>query len=101
MIIYNITYAVPHQIREGWLEWMTTEHIPEIFATACFQRHSLLQLLEVDESEFRTYALQLHATEESDYRAYLQQFASELRKRANDKWGEQVIGFRTLMSVLQ
>ena len=101
MIIYNITYAVPHQIREGWLEWMTTEHIPEIFATACFQRHSLLQLLEVDESEFRTYALQLHATEESDYRAYLQQFASELHKRATDKWGEQVLGFRTLMSVLQ
>jgi hypothetical protein len=101
MIIYNITYAVPHLIREAWLEWMRTEHIPEILATACFQRHSLLQLLEVDESEFRTYALQLHATEESAYRTYLQQFATQLRKRANDKWGEQVIGFRTLMSVLQ
>ncbi|MEO0000129.1 MAG: hypothetical protein RL766_175 [Bacteroidota bacterium] len=101
MIIYNITYAVPHPIRESWLEWIYTEHIPEILATGCFQRHSLLQLLEVDESEFRTYALQLHATTESDYRTYLQQFASPLRKRASDKWGEQVIGFRTLMSVLQ
>ncbi|MFM1961541.1 MAG: hypothetical protein RLZZ172_386 [Bacteroidota bacterium] len=101
MIIYNITYAVPHLIREAWLEWMYTEHIPEILATGCFQRHNLLQLMEVDESEFRTYALQFHAKEESDYRNYLQQFAKQLRSRAADKWGEQVIGFRTLMSVLQ
>lgn len=101
MLIYNITYAVPHAIREGWLEWMHTQHIPEILSTGCFEHHVLLQLMEVDESEFRTYALQLHAPEESSYRTYLSQFAPQLRKQATQKWGDQVLGFRTVMRVLE
>lgn len=100
MLLYNITYAVPHNLRNEWLDWMNTAHIPEILATGCFQRHLLLQLLEVDETEFRTYALQLFTENEIEYRRYLEQFAPLLRQLANTKWGENVLGFRTLMSVL-
>ena len=101
MLLYNITYAVPHNLRNEWLDWMNTVHIPEILATGCFQNHHLLQLLEVDETEFRTYALQLFAENDTYYRRYLQEFAPQLRQHANSKWGENVLGFRTLMSVLQ
>lgn len=101
MLLYNITYAVPHNLRNEWLEWMNTTHIPEIIATGCFQKHHLLQLLEVDETEFRTFALQLIAENESDYRKYLEEFALQLRQKANSKWGENVLGFRTLMTFLQ
>lgn len=101
MLLYNITYAVPHSLRNNWLEWMKTVHIPEILTTSCFQRHQLLQLLEVDETEFRTFALQLFAENEEDYRKYLQEFAPHLRQQANSMWGENILGFRTLMSVLQ
>ena len=100
MLLYNITYAVPHSLKNEWLDWMNTVHIPEILATGCFQRYLLLQLLEVDETEFRTYALQLFAEKETEYRRYQEQFAPQLRQQANTQWGENVLGFRTLMSVL-
>ena len=101
MVIYNITYSVPIGLDQDWLNWMQHVHIPEILATGCFERHNLLQLLEMDESEGKTYALQLHAKTEQDYRAYLLQHAPSLRVAARTQWGDEIMGFRTLMAVLQ
>ena len=100
MLLYNITYAVPHPLKHEWLDWMNTIHIPEILSTGCFQRHHLLQLLEVDETEFSTYALQLFTENETEYRRYTEKFAPQLRQHSTNKWGENVLGFSTLMSVL-
>jgi hypothetical protein len=101
MVIYNITYSVPNELVQYWMMWMQTEHIPEILATGCFERHNLLHLLEMDESEGKTYALQLHAASEQDYRAYQLNHSPQLRLAAQKKWGDEIMGFRTLMAVLQ
>ena len=100
MILYNITYSVPLAIQEDWLNWQKNTHIPEILATGLFERHLLLRLKEVDESEALTYALQLFAFSEELYRQYLTEHAPVLRLRSNERWGNQVIGFRTLMEIV-
>lgn len=100
MIIYNVTTKVDHTVATAWLNWLTTEHIPDIIATGCFTHATVLHLLEVDDTEGVTYAVQYHTTEKSLYDRYLQQFAGNMRAKAMEKWGDKFIAFRSLMEVV-
>lgn len=101
MLVYNITYAVSHEIHEAWMTWMKGIHIPEIMSTGLFSSFKMLRLLEVDEEEGLTFAVQFHAEKEEHYRKYIAEHAPALRLHATRQWGDQVIGFRTLMAIVQ
>jgi hypothetical protein len=57
--------------------------------------------LEVDEQEGLTFAVQFHAETEEHYRRYIAEHAPALRLNATRQWGDQVMGFRTLMAIVQ
>lgn len=97
MIIYNVTTKVDHSIAAIWLQWMKEEHIPEIKATGCFANARILQLIEVDEADGLTYAVQYEAKSKALYNRYIQKFSDELRKKTLEKWGNRIISFRTVM----
>ena len=99
-IIYNVTTAVSHQVKEDWLQWMLDIHIPEVLGTGCFYKHQLVKILDTDETEGITYAVQYYAESQSAYEDYISNYAGNFRKAISDKWGEQVYSFRTLMEIL-
>ena len=101
MIIYNVTTQVNWKIHEAWLEWMKTEHIPEVLATGLFTHHRLLRLIEVDETEGPTYAIQYFTSVREKYEKYINSHAKELREKVLAKWGDQVFAFRSLMEVVE
>ena len=101
MIIYNVTTQVNWKIHEAWLEWMKTEHIPEVLATGLFTHHRLLRLIEVDETEGPTYAIQYFTSVREKYEQYINSHAKELREKVLVKWGDQVFAFRSLMEVVE
>src|SRR5947208_2311581 len=94
-IIYNVTVKVELQIADAWLRWIISEHIPEILQTGCFQSYTIGRLLETDDSEGPTYAIQYRAESKADYNRYIEIHASRMRKKTFDKWGEQCIAFRS------
>jgi hypothetical protein len=100
MIIYNVTVKVEHGIAASWLNWLKVEHIPDIIATGCFTHASVARLIETDDTEGPTYAVQYHAESKALYNRYISQFADEMRKKAFDKWGDQFIAFRSVMEVV-
>jgi hypothetical protein len=100
MIIYNITIKVDWSIAEDWENWMKNTHIPEMLESGCFDKHLLVRLLEVDETEGPTYAIQFFAPTLSKYDYYLQHFAPAFRKKEADNWGQKIVDFRTLMQVI-
>ena len=100
MIVYNITTKVHKVIDADWLQWQKREHIPEIMATGFFASFSIFRLLEQDDSEGNTYAIQFNASSTDNYRQYTEQHAPLLRKKALDKWGNQVISFRSVLEVI-
>ena len=101
MIIYNVTVKVEQSIAEAWLQWMLNEHIPDVMGTGCFSSHRVVRLLEVDETEGPTYAIQYHADSKANYNRYIQLFAPDMRQRSFDKWGNGFISFRSVMQVIQ
>ena len=100
MFVYNVTIKVANKISADWLDWLKEEHIPEVMATGCFQKYTLLRLLEVDDSEGPTYAIQYKAESKSAYNNYIEKHAQLLRQKSFDKWGDNFIAFRSVMQIV-
>ena len=100
MIIYNVTAKIDASIEEEWMKWMKKEHIPELINTGCFTKATILRLLEVDETDGPTFAIQYFAESKSLYNAYIQKHSDELRKKGIDKWGNRFIAFRSVMQIV-
>ncbi len=100
MFLYNVTIKVMHEIHEEWLQWLIEEHIPEVLETGCFNGHRVLRLLETDETEGVTYAVQYEAESKGLYNQYIDKFANQLREKSFQKWGDRFIAFRTIMQVV-
>lgn len=100
MFIYNITIKVDSAIADSWLNWMLHEHAPAILDTSCFIKFQVLKILELDDSEGPTYAVQFYASNMDDYNRYINEFSDQFRTLTANKWGTQVAAFRTLMEVV-
>jgi hypothetical protein len=100
MFIYNVTIKVANEIANDWLMWLQQEHIAEVLATNCFTNATVLRLLEIDDEEGPTYAIQYFAESKANYNNYIEKYASALREKSFKKWGDKFISFRSLMQVV-
>ncbi len=101
MIVYNVTTKPQLSIAKDWLQWLQKEHIRDIISTQCFTHATVLHLLETDNSEGPTYAVQYFANSKALYNNYIENFAPLMRQKAFDKWGNKFIAFRSIMQVIQ
>jgi hypothetical protein len=101
MFIYNVTVKVEQQIADSWLLWLLNEHIPSIMQTKCFVDYKVVRLLEVDDSEGPTYAIQYYAQSKADYNRYIEIHSSKMQKISFDKWSDHFIAFRSIMEVVK
>lgn len=99
-LIYNVTTAVSHAVHREWLHWMQDIHIPEVLGTGCFYKHQLVKVLDTDETEGCTYAVQYYAENRAVYDEYISRYAHSLGQAVKEKWGDQVFSFRSLMAIV-
>jgi len=66
MILYNVTVKIDRAIDADWLQWMRERHIPEVMDTGIFTENKLYRLLDQDESEGITYAIQYACRSRAD-----------------------------------
>jgi hypothetical protein len=100
MYLYNVTCLVTNDLHTEWLAWMRSEHIPEVIATGLFSHHRILRLRDTDESDGVTYAIQYFCSSREAYDLYILKHAPAMRRIVQEKWGESVVSFRTLMEVI-
>ncbi len=100
MFIYNITYKIDWSIHDAWLQWMQDIHIPETLGTGCFSRHILLRLVEVDEEEGPTYAIQYFADSKAQYTRFQTLYAAGLQLSETKAWSNKFLSFGTIMQVV-
>ena len=99
-VIVKLTFKVIHPFNATWLRWMQEEHIHEVVSTGWFTSGRLRHLLESDDEEGVTYAVQYEAPDREHYDRYIREFAEGMRKKGYDKWGDGFIAFRTIMQVI-
>jgi hypothetical protein len=99
-IIYNITVKVDNSIADRWLRWMQQEYTPQVMRTNCFQEHKIARLLEVDDSDGPTYAIQYMAATKADYDRYMELHAEPMRQMSHKQWGQSFVAFHSVMQVI-
>lgn len=101
MLIYNVTAKVDWTITEQWLEWLLEQYLPAVVQTGCFARYQFVRLLDIDETEGPTFAIQYYADTEADYQRYVNQYRATHQKETAALWGEKCLTFATLMEVVK
>lgn len=101
MIIYNITMQVEWSIHDEWLEWLLEEQIKSVLDTGLFTHHRLVRLLEVEETEGPTYALQYFTGSLQQYHQFKHEHAEKMERRSQLKWGDRFISFGTVMETIE
>ena len=96
-IIYNVTIKVDSSIAEAWLPWLLNNHIPQVMATGCFGGYKVVRLLETEDTEGPTYAVQYFANDLVEYGRYIREHAAALRQDSLNRWGNNFIAFRSVM----
>jgi len=100
MFIYNVTANVSWDIHESWLAWMKSERIPEMMHLKLFHQYQMVKLLEIDDADGPTYAVQYYTDKMENYERYLAEFMDLHNSTASKKWGTQTVEFNTLMEIV-
>jgi hypothetical protein len=97
MIVYNVTVKIDLNVHELWVKWMKEDHIPKVMATGCFKDFKFYRIMEENQSDGMTYAVQYFTSELSSYFDYKEKYAPQLQKEMNDTWPDKYAAFRTLL----
>lgn len=100
MIIYNVTTKVSWAIHAEWLSWIHDVLIPEVLQTDCFFESRILRLLDTDEDDGPTYAIQFNAYTLREYRIFMEQYSTSFQKKTHEKWNDLLVAFSSTMEVL-
>ena len=57
MLIYNVTTKIDPSIHEKWVAWMKEQHSPAVMQTGCFTHYHFVRILDIDEMDEPTYAV--------------------------------------------
>lgn len=99
MIIYNVTINIENDVREEWLNWMKTVHIPEVMATGFFLEYKICKVL-IDEEQGTTYSIQYTAANMDDMKEYQTNHSPRFQKETAARYGSKMVAFRTLLEVV-
>ena len=98
MIIYNVTISIHPEIEKEALAWLKDEHIPEVISTNLFTEHHMYKVVEnhIDRTH-NSYAIQYHMESWEKFDEYTKNYADDLRQKTIDKYGENLLVFRTFL----
>ncbi|PJF38360.1 MAG: DUF4286 domain-containing protein [Phototrophicales bacterium] len=97
MIVYNVTVKIDAQMHDEWLAWMKAVHIPAVLDTGFFFDHKMYRLMELNEADGITYAIQYFCDSFENYMQYQKEVAPALQQAHTDKYKDKFVAFRTLM----
>ena len=100
MILYNVTVSIDPIIAEDWVNWMRSNHIPDVMATGCFVE-SRISRVHGEEEGGVTYAITYLSPSQEKMDEYQQQHAPVLQKDHAERYSGKFAAFRTILSVIE
>lgn len=100
MLIYNVTTNIQEDVHEQWVEWMKTEHIPDMLNTQKFSKALMTRIMVEEEMGGMTYSVQYTTESEEMLQRYYDENSADLRSRSKQFEGK-FVAFRTVMEVVK
>ncbi len=99
MYIYNVTINIQEDIHDEWVNWMKTEHIPEMLDTGKFTKALMSRVLVNEEMGGITYSVQYTTESKAMLQKYYEENAVALRAKTKPFEGK-FVAFRTEMEIV-
>lgn len=99
MYIYNVTINIQEDVHDKWVEWMKTEHIPDMLNTGKFIKALMTRVMVNEEMGGITYSVQYTAESKEMLKRYYEENAQDLRERSKHFEGK-FVAFRTELEVI-
>lgn len=99
MYIYNVTINIQEDVHDQWVDWMKTEHIPEMLSTGKFTKALMTRVMVNEEMGGITYSVQYTAPSKEMLQRYYEEDAQVLRERSKPFEGK-FVAFRTELEVI-
>ena len=100
MIIYNVTISVEESITRDWLEWMKSEHIPEVMSCGIFIKAQINKVITQGDSN-NTFAVAYTCKDIKSLHQYQMNFSVALQEKHIKHYGDKTVAFRTIMEVIE
>ena len=100
MYIYNWTINIQEDVHVSWVNWMRTEHIPQMLKTGKFSKALMTRVMVEEEMGGMTYSVQYTTESREMLGNYYKEDAAELRAQSRPFEGK-FVAFRTEMQVVE
>jgi hypothetical protein len=100
MILYNVTISIDVAVKDTWIAWMRTTHIPEVLETKCFSECRFSRV-HGEEDNGETYAVTYVCASMEVYDHYQQEFAFGLQSKTAALFSGKFAAFRTVLTVVE
>lgn len=100
MILYNVTVSIDPAVKDEWLNWMRSTHIPDVMATGHFKESRICRV-HGEEEGGETFAITYLCYSEEHYNTYQQEHAPRLQQDHITRFSGKFAAFRTLLSVIE
>ena len=101
MLIFNTTYAVSAEDQACFLAWTREQMIPSIHADGALREGRLARILNHDDADGYSFSVQFMVdNSEVLHKWYLRQ-GKDLQAQMNRIFAQRVVGFTTLMEVIE
>lgn len=99
MYIYNVTINIDESVHESWLNWMKTQHIPDMLATGKFLNALMTRVQVEEEMGGITYSVQYRTDSKETLERYYRENAESMRAQSKPFEGK-FVAFRTELEVI-
>lgn len=99
MYIYNVTINIQEDVHDKWVEWMKTEHIPDMLKTGKFTKALMTRVMVNEEMGGVTYSVQYTTQSRLMLERYYAEDAKELRGKTAPFEGK-FVAFRSELEVI-
>ncbi|MBT0812554.1 DUF4286 family protein [Litoribacter ruber] len=97
MILYSVTVNIDTDVENEWLDWMKSEHIPDVMATGMFVEYKFYRLLHETEDGGVNYSVQYFAESIDRIQQYQTEFATKLQEEVKKRYDGKYVVFRSLL----
>ena len=100
MIVFNTTYHTDNARKEEFIQWLKSTYIPTVLEHGALQEPRLTRIFAEDESEGTSLSLQFNAPDTDTLESWHRECGEALFEEMRKKFNNQVLGFSTLLEVI-
>ncbi len=100
MIIFNTTYHVDSELEVIFIAWLKKNYIPMALRREELSEPQLCRVITTGEESGSSLSLQFHVRDTEALSLWYEEVGVELAEALVSRFGDRVVGFNTLLEVI-